>query len=193
MDSVCGATINGNLQWQNNRAPVTIGGPGCQGNQVGGNLQVQNNTMPSGYSGPAATIEGNTVRGNLQSQNNTPPAVVSGNTVKGNTQTSQHLRLVARGGAAAPPPRGASAGRRDQRHSRSATKGPGHPSNPALSSLRSEQHSGRPRGCRNGPIAAVKDRVATLPLPGATSPPYPRQSRSSAPSRRTTEAAAAAL
>jgi Subtilase family len=89
MDSVCGATINGNLQWQNNRAPVTIGAPpGCQGNQVGGNLQVQNNTMPSGYSNPAATIEDNTVRGNLQSQNNTPAAVVAGNTVKGKTQTS---------------------------------------------------------------------------------------------------------
>ena len=88
IDSVCGATINGDLQWQNNRAPVTIGGPpGCAGNQVGGNVQVQNNTMPSGFGGPAATVEGNTVRGNLQSQHNTPPAVVSGNTVKGNTQT----------------------------------------------------------------------------------------------------------
>jgi cytoskeletal protein CcmA (bactofilin family) len=88
MNLICSAQVTGSLQWQNNAAPVTIGGPGCPGNSVGGNLQVQNNTMPSGYTGPAATIEDNTVKGNLQSQNNTPPAVVSGNTVGGGTQTS---------------------------------------------------------------------------------------------------------
>jgi hypothetical protein len=80
--------VSGNLQWQDNAAPVVIGGPGCAGNSVGGNLQVLNNTMPSGYIRPAAIIENNTVKGNLQSQNNTPPAIVSGNTVGGKTLTS---------------------------------------------------------------------------------------------------------
>ena len=83
MNLICATQVTGNLQWQNNASPVTIGGTGCPGNSVGGNLQVQNNTMPSGYTGPAATIEDNTVKGTLQSQNNTPPAVVSGNTVGG--------------------------------------------------------------------------------------------------------------
>ena len=87
IDSVCGATINGN-SGQNNGAPVTIGGPGCHGNQIGGNVQVQNNTMPAGYSNPPATIEDNMVHGNLRSQHNTPPAVVSGKTVKGDAQTN---------------------------------------------------------------------------------------------------------
>jgi hypothetical protein len=85
---VCATQVNGNLVWQNNAAPVTIGGPSCPDNAVGGNLQVINNTMPAGYSNPAATIENNTITGNLQVQQNTPVAVVSGNTVGGTTQIS---------------------------------------------------------------------------------------------------------
>jgi len=91
INRICAALVSGNLQWQNNAAPVTIGGPFgpfCPGNSVGGNLQVQGNTMPSGYADPAATIDNNTIKNNLQNQNNTPPAALSGNTVGGNTQTS---------------------------------------------------------------------------------------------------------
>jgi hypothetical protein len=85
---LCATQVSGTVLWQNNAAPVTIGGPNCPGNTVSGNMQVTNNTMPAGYSNPAATIENNTVNGNLQVQQNTPAAVVSGNTVDGNAQIS---------------------------------------------------------------------------------------------------------
>jgi cytoskeletal protein CcmA (bactofilin family) len=88
VDGICATKIGGNVQWQNNAAPVTIGGPNCPGNTIGGNLQVQNNVLPSGNSTPAATIEQNTIKGNLQSQGNKPAAVVSNNSVSGKTTLS---------------------------------------------------------------------------------------------------------
>jgi serine/threonine-protein kinase len=88
LDQICAVQVNGNLVWQNNAAPVTIGGSGyCPGNTIGGNLRVVDNTVPAGYDFPAATIQSNTVKRNVQSQNNTPPADVEDNTVGGTTQT----------------------------------------------------------------------------------------------------------
>lgn len=79
---ICGATMHGDLQFQNNGAPVLIGAAApvsCAGNNIGGNLNVQNNT--------AATImNGNIVTGNIQVQNNTGATSVNGNIVTGNLQ-----------------------------------------------------------------------------------------------------------
>ncbi|HEY2380929.1 MAG TPA: hypothetical protein VGK48_07065 [Terriglobia bacterium] len=62
--SVCGASIAGNLQFQNNNLPVSIGSPsGCAGNIIGGNLQVNNNSV-------SVDVFGNAVNGNLQCQQN---------------------------------------------------------------------------------------------------------------------------
>jgi hypothetical protein len=80
-NQVCGTTVNGDLQFQNNGTAVQIGSasPSCAGNTIGGNLTVQNNTA-------AATVIGNTVGGNLTVQNNTAATIVNGNTVTGNLQ-----------------------------------------------------------------------------------------------------------
>lgn len=56
-------TVGGNLQVQNNKAKVTVGGNKVGGNKVGGNLQVQGNEM-------AATITKNTATGKVQVQHN---------------------------------------------------------------------------------------------------------------------------
>jgi hypothetical protein len=65
VDQICGATVMGNLQFQNNGIAVQIGSAtGCAGNTIRGNLQVQNNMAP-------ITVVGNTVKGNLQCQGNT--------------------------------------------------------------------------------------------------------------------------
>ena len=60
---ICGAAIDGNLQYQNNGAAVTIGGAsGCAGNTIGGNVQVNGNSA-------SAVVSDNAVSGNLQCQN----------------------------------------------------------------------------------------------------------------------------
>jgi len=67
---VCGATIEGDVQYRNNAAAIAIGGGAeCPGNSIRGNLQVQGNT------GAPTQISGNDVGGNLQCENN---AAVSG-------------------------------------------------------------------------------------------------------------------
>ncbi len=76
-DQVCGASVKGDLTFQNNGTAVLIGGPGCAGNAVGGNLTVQNNTA-------STTIDTNKVGGNLADQNNTAATVIDSNTVNGN-------------------------------------------------------------------------------------------------------------
>jgi cytoskeletal protein CcmA (bactofilin family) len=81
---ICGATIDGNLQYQNNAAAVTIGGaPACADNTIRGNLQVNGNSAPT-------VIFGNMVTGNVQDQNNSAATEVSGNTIGGNLQVQNN-------------------------------------------------------------------------------------------------------
>ena len=63
-NQICGASIMGNLTYQNSGTAAQVGGTGCAGNIVMGNLQVQNNTA-------ATTMDSNAVGGNVQVQNNT--------------------------------------------------------------------------------------------------------------------------
>jgi len=65
-NTICGATVRGDLQLQNNGTAVEIGSTtgACPGNTVGGNLQVNNNTA-------LVQVFENTILNNLQCQNNT--------------------------------------------------------------------------------------------------------------------------
>ena len=97
LSQVCGATVLGNLQYQNNGTPVQIGAlppASCQGSTIGGNLQVQNNTA-------SGTIVGNTVGGNLQDMSNTAPTQVFNNTVNGNLQCQSNSSITGGGNTAA--------------------------------------------------------------------------------------------
>lgn len=77
---ICGATIEGDLQYDGNAAAATIGAaPACAGNTVRGDLQVSGNSA-------ATVISGNTVTGNLQDEDNSAATQVIGNTVRGNLQ-----------------------------------------------------------------------------------------------------------
>ena len=77
-NAVCGVTVNGTVQYQNNAAPVEIGSPSsCFGNTVTGNVLVQSNTA-------AVTVSGNTVKGNLQVLSNTAAVTASTNSVGNN-------------------------------------------------------------------------------------------------------------
>jgi len=83
-NQVCGATINGNLQYQNNAASIAVGGdPSCPGTTVGGNVQIQNNTA-------SATVSTTHVTGDLQDQNNSAPTQLVANTVGGNLQVQNN-------------------------------------------------------------------------------------------------------
>ena len=91
---ICGATIDGNLQYQNDGAAITIGGPACAGNTVQGNLQVSGNSA-------AIEISANTVSGNLQVQNNTGPSTdVSGNDVGKSLQCENNAAISGGGNSA---------------------------------------------------------------------------------------------
>lgn len=79
-NQVCGTTVSGNVNVQNNGTPVLMGANvpnGCIGNTVRGNVQVQNNWAPS-------SVIGNTVGGNLSDQNNSAATQLFNNTVSGN-------------------------------------------------------------------------------------------------------------
>ena len=79
-NQVCGATIKGDLTFQNNGAAVLIGATGataCAGNAVQGNMTIQSNTAP-------VSAVGNTVANNLTVQSNSAGTIVNGNTVGGN-------------------------------------------------------------------------------------------------------------
>lgn len=84
-DQVCGSSVHGDFQFHDNGTALLIGtaSPGCAGNTVGGNLQVQNNTAPVTvvnnmvggdltvqHNSAATTVDNNTVHGNLTDQNN---------------------------------------------------------------------------------------------------------------------------
>ncbi len=98
---ICDTSVRGNLQFQNNGAPVLIGAAApalCAGNHLGGNLAIQNNTGTATAVGntvgnltvqnntAATTVSGNLVTGNLQDQNNSADTIVNGNFVTGNLQ-----------------------------------------------------------------------------------------------------------
>lgn len=92
---ICGATIDGNLQYQDNAAAVTIGAPpGCAADTIHGNLQVSGNSA-------STVISGNEVTGNLQVLGNTGPSTqVSGNVV-GKSLQCQNNASIAGGGNSA--------------------------------------------------------------------------------------------
>jgi Bacterial Ig-like domain (group 3)/Putative Ig domain len=78
---VCGAAVNGSLQFQNNAIPGQIGPASCAGNTIGGNLQITGNTAP-------LQIYKNAVGGNLQVQSNTGSAQIFQNTIQNLLQCS---------------------------------------------------------------------------------------------------------
>ena len=64
LNTVCGATINGNLHFEENGVAVDIGSSsGCAGNSIGGNLHVEDNTAQ-------VLIFNNTIGNNLQCDGN---------------------------------------------------------------------------------------------------------------------------
>jgi hypothetical protein len=84
-NQVCATTINGNLQFQSNKAPVLIGSgsPSCAGNTIKGSLQVTSNTA-------AITLDGNTVSGALQVQSNSATVTMDTNKVSGAVQVQSN-------------------------------------------------------------------------------------------------------
>ncbi|MGA2120135.1 MAG: VCBS repeat-containing protein [Bryobacteraceae bacterium] len=112
---VCGVNVKGDLQYQNNGAPIEIGAAStCAGDTVGGDIQIQNNTAATSISGntvagtlqvennmAATSILGNTVAGNLQVENNPDPTTVFNNAVKGILQCSGNTAITGGGNTAA--------------------------------------------------------------------------------------------
>ena len=87
---MCGTTVNGDLQFQNNGTAVQIGSADpliCAGNTIGGNLQVNNNTS-------TVLIFDNVVGNDLQVGNNTGALDVVGNNVGGNLQCQGNSMLI---------------------------------------------------------------------------------------------------
>jgi hypothetical protein len=83
--TLCGLTIQGNVQVTNNAEPVQIGGAGCGGNTIQGNLSVTGN---SGLLTIGGTSAGNTVAGNIQVSGNTGGGTLTANSAKGNCSLS---------------------------------------------------------------------------------------------------------
>jgi hypothetical protein len=93
-NQVCGASVSGNLTYQNSNAPIEIGAAAmCHGNTVGGNLQVGNNLQAVG-------IVGNMVTGNLQVQNDTGATMVFSNNVAKDLQCSGNATITGSGNTA---------------------------------------------------------------------------------------------
>lgn len=94
-NQVCGATVQGNLQFHNNGTAVQIGSSSqsCAGNVIGGNLEVHNNTA-------GTALFYNTVTGNLQDQNNSAPTQVFNNVIGQNLQCQQNSSITGGGNTA---------------------------------------------------------------------------------------------
>ena len=91
---ICGAKVQGNLQFQSNATAVEIGASSaCPGNVIGGNLQVQSNTA-------STVIYGNSVNGNLQDQSNSAATQVSDNQVGGALQCQSNSSITGSGNTA---------------------------------------------------------------------------------------------
>ena len=78
-NQVCGASVNGTLQFQDNGTAVLIGSPTCAGNTINGSLQITSNSA-------ATEAYGNTVGGSLQVTSNSAPTQVDNNNVSGTIQ-----------------------------------------------------------------------------------------------------------
>ncbi len=86
--SICNTKLGGNLTYENNAAPVIIGGSAaCSGNTVSGNLQVENNTAQVTIGG-AGTGYGNTASGNIQVSGNKGGGTLTNNSASGNCRLS---------------------------------------------------------------------------------------------------------
>jgi len=91
---VCGATIQGNVAFQNNATAVEIGAASaCPGNIIGGSLVVQNDTA-------LTVVFGNAVTGNLQTQNNTAATQVFDNQVANTLQCQNNTSITGSGNTA---------------------------------------------------------------------------------------------
>jgi dienelactone hydrolase len=94
MAQICGAKVQGDLQFQNNASGVEIGAASsCPGNVIGGNLQVQGNTA-------STIIFDNAVVGNLQDQSNTAGTQVFGNQVGNDLQCGNNSSITGGGNTA---------------------------------------------------------------------------------------------
>lgn len=92
---ICGATIDGNLQYRDNAAAATIGSPpACAADTIRGDLQVSGNSAP-------LVIAGDDVTGNLQVLGNTGPSTqVSDNVVGKQLQCQQNASIAGGGNSA---------------------------------------------------------------------------------------------
>jgi uncharacterized repeat protein (TIGR03803 family) len=89
-NSVCGTTIYGNMQLDNNGTAVQVGPAPpqtCAGDTIGGNLEVVENTS-------SALMFDNSVGGNMSVLDNTGPVDVVGNTVRGNLLCQGNTNLL---------------------------------------------------------------------------------------------------
>jgi hypothetical protein len=90
LNQICGSTVYGDLQLQNNGAAVQIGSAAqsvCAGNVISGNLQVQGNAG-------ATSMFNNIVLGNVVDQNNTGVSQVFSNTVTQNLQCQGNASIT---------------------------------------------------------------------------------------------------
>jgi hypothetical protein len=89
-NQVCGASIDGNMEFHNNTAAISIGADPlsvCAGNAMAGNLVVDNNTAP-------ILILDNTLLRNLDVQNNSAPIQVVGNSVTGGLNCQNNTSIT---------------------------------------------------------------------------------------------------
>jgi YVTN family beta-propeller protein len=93
-NSICGAMVNGNTQFDNNGTAVQVGSTAplfCAGNAIANNLEVVGNSS-------SALIFDNSVGGNMSVVDNTGPIDVVGNTVGGNLLCQGNTDLIMGGG-----------------------------------------------------------------------------------------------
>jgi len=93
-NSVCGATVNGNLVLKNDGTAVQIGSTAplfCAGNTIGGSLEVVDNFN-------SALMFDNSVGGNISVVGNTGPVDVVSNTARGNLLCQNNPDLIMGGG-----------------------------------------------------------------------------------------------
>jgi hypothetical protein len=93
-NSVCGTTVNGNMQLSNDGTAVQIGSTAplfCAANTIGGSLEVVDNSN-------SMLMFDNSVGGNMSVVDNTGPLDVVSNTVRGNLLCQGNTDLIMGGG-----------------------------------------------------------------------------------------------
>jgi YVTN family beta-propeller protein len=93
-NSVCGTTVNGNMQVDNNGTVIQMGSTAplfCAGNTIGLNLEVTDDSN-------AALMFDNSVGGNMSVLDNTGPVDVVGNAIGGNLLCQDNPDLIMGGG-----------------------------------------------------------------------------------------------